>query len=331
MSTSAEPARSTAYGRDIAIRVVWQRIGMGLSFRNIAKRLQIGVGSAHRLFQRYIRTGEFSCRKKSSTRPNVRKLDQYCELYIIALLLENPGLYLAEICQRIEQATGIVVSGSTVCRLLKRNGITRKKISQIAKQRSEVFRGVFMAQMMLYPTNFFVWLDEMGSDKRDQIRRFGYHIRGLTPVYRRRHGRGTRVSSIAAICSEGLISHEIVTGTTNGEKFYDFIRGSLVPNMQPFPAPRSIIILDNCSIHHIQPVKDLLQSVGILLIYLPPYSPDYNPCEEMFSFVKYYLKDHDEILQSTTATINRTILQAAFNAVTKSLCINWIKHAGYTM
>ena len=50
---------------------------------------------------------------------------------------------------------------------------------------------------------------------------------------------------------------------------------------QPFPGQNSIIIMDNCSIHHIQEVKDLL---GVLLMYLPPYSPDFNPIEELFSF-----------------------------------------------
>ena len=92
---------------------------------------------------------------------------------------------------------------------------------------------------------------------------------------------------------------EMITGTTNGETFFDFIRGSVIPCMQPFPAPGSILVMDNCSIHHIQEVKDILDQAGILslLLYLPPYSPDLNPAEEMFSYVKYYLKDHDEILQ----------------------------------
>ena len=79
--TSAEPTRKTPYGKDIAIRVVWQRLGMGLSFRDIAKRLQIGVGSAHRIYQRYMQTSVFtpSDRRK---RPELRKLDELHELYI---------------------------------------------------------------------------------------------------------------------------------------------------------------------------------------------------------------------------------------------------------
>ena len=50
--TSAEPARTTAYSPDIGWRVVWQRLGMDLTFKQIAQRLQIAVGTAHRIFKR---------------------------------------------------------------------------------------------------------------------------------------------------------------------------------------------------------------------------------------------------------------------------------------
>ena len=56
--TSAEPARTTAYLLDIGWRVVWQRIGMGLAFNEIAIRLQIGVGTADRLYVKYVDTGD---------------------------------------------------------------------------------------------------------------------------------------------------------------------------------------------------------------------------------------------------------------------------------
>ena len=59
---------------------------------------------------------------------------------------------------------------------------------------------------------------------------------------------------------------------------------------------KSVIKMDNCSIHHVRVVKDLLDSAGIITLYLPSYSPDYNPIELAFSSVKYYLKEHDELL-----------------------------------
>ena len=109
--TSAEPARTTAYSPDIGWRVVWQRIGIGLTFKEIAIRLQIGVGTAHRLYARYVDTGD-AVPKMQPARPDSRKIDNLHELYIIALIHENPAIYLHEICAKIVEATGITVSGS---------------------------------------------------------------------------------------------------------------------------------------------------------------------------------------------------------------------------
>ena len=74
-------------------------------------------------------------------------------------------------------------------------------------------------------------------------------------------------------------------------------------------------------------MKMLLEDAGILLIFLPPYSPDLMPIEEAFSSVKYYLKDHDELLQTVTDPF--PIVHAAFNTITAKKCKGWISHCGY--
>lgn len=324
--TSVEPSRTTGYSPDIGWRVVWQRIGQESHYKDIAKRLQIGVGTAHKIFKRFECTGDVRPLRRG-VRPDKRKLDGHHELYIIALVAENPGISLHEICLKIEEATYVSVSGPTVCRVLHRNGFTRKKIVQVAKQRSVEFRANFMAHALQFPRNFFVWVDETGSDRRDQIRKFGYALKGLTPIYHRLLVRGSRVSSIAAMCSEGVVDYELTDSTVNAGKFYDFVRGQLIPNMQPFPGDRSIIVMDNCTVHHTQQLKDLVESAGVLLLFLPPYSPDFNPIEELFSYVKYYLKEHDDVIQALNDIT--PILKSAFDSVTSSQCNGWITHSGY--
>ena len=267
--TSAEPKRTSAYSQDIALRVVWMRVGMDLTFRRIAIRLQIGLGSAHRLYQRYVRSGNFTASKRSN-RPQCRKLDEHHELLILGLLMENPGLYLNKICSKIQEVTGATVSAATVCRLLKKHGYTRKKIRQVAKQRCEELRGLFMARVLNFPREFLVWCDETGSDRRDQIRKFGYSLRGQSPVYHRYLVRGTRISSVLAMTLSGVLTYEFHSGTMDGEKFFfNFVHVMLIPNMQPFPGPHSILIMDNCSIHHVDEVKAELQAAGMLVIFLP--------------------------------------------------------------
>ena len=186
----------------------------------------------------------------------------------------------------LRQNLCITVSGSTVCKVIHRNGLTRKKLIKVALQRSTDFRGAFMANVLQYPRDFLVWVDETGSDRRDQLRKFGYALRGQPAVCKRLLTRG--ISAIVAMSSDGVEAYELSEGSTNSSTFLDFVRGSLIPTMQPFPDKHS---MDNCSIHHVQEVKDFIEQSGILLLFLPPYSPDYNPIEELFSYLKYYLKE----------------------------------------
>ena len=96
---------------------------MGFTFRQIALRLWIAVSTAHRIFVRFRDTGELSPKKNTrKRRTRSQKLDDLHELYIIGMIVDNPGLYLSEIMSRIKKAMNIVVNGSIVCRLLHRNG-----------------------------------------------------------------------------------------------------------------------------------------------------------------------------------------------------------------
>ena len=114
-------------------------------------------------------------------------------------------------------------------------------------------------------------MDETGTDARNHVRKFGYSLRGMIPTYTRSLARGRRVSAIAAISTDGYVGTELTYGTVNGEIFADFIRGTLIPEMKPYDGAvkKSVVIMDNCSIHHVEGVKSLLDNAGILLYYLP--------------------------------------------------------------
>jgi transposase len=114
----------------------------------------------------------------------------------------------------------------------------------------------------------------------------------------------------------------------NGDVFSDFVRGSLIPEMRPFDGcnPMYIAVMDNCSIHHTQEVADLFLQAGILLIFLPPYSPDLNPIELAFGYVKGYLKEHQDLLGLMP---HKDLVQAGFESITQSQCKGWITKCGY--
>ena len=328
--TSAEPCRRKAYHSDLRWRIVWQRLALELTFKQIATRLNIAISTAKSIYSLFEITGDVEPKLTCGSRRELRKLDDHMELFILGLILDDPSLYLSEVCDKVEELSGIQVSQATICRLLKRHGLTRKKIRQIALQRSDSLRGSFIAQALLYKRDLFVWLDETGCDKRSCMRKYGYAIRGETPKCHRILVRGQRISAIATISTEGLVALELKSsGSVDSDHFYDFVRGSLIPQMHPFDgsSPKSIVIMDNCSIHHVSEVKQLFDAVGVLVFFLPPYSPDYNPIEETFSYVKYYLKQHDQLIQ--TIGNPEVIVKAAFNSITPSHCKGWIDDCGY--
>ena len=89
---SAELGRKAPYSSDLRWRVVWQRIGMELTFREIANNLCLSLGTVHNHFKRFQMTCEVA--PTVSNRDSTRKLSQHDELIIIGLLLDDPSLYI---------------------------------------------------------------------------------------------------------------------------------------------------------------------------------------------------------------------------------------------
>ena len=86
--------------------------------------------------------------------------------------------------------------------------------------------------------------------------------------------------------------------------------------------------MDNATIHHVDGVRDLIETqVGARLLFLPPYSPDLNPLEEVFSQVKKIMKQNHSLFQTFSAP--RVLLTLAFGLVDKEDCHSYIAHSGY--
>ena len=90
--------------------------------------------------------------------------------------MASPDLRLKEIVDKVQEITGVSVDISTICRLLAQHGLTRKKLQHVALQRTVELRSSFMASVYTFPTDMFVWIDESGSDSKDQLRRYGYAL-----------------------------------------------------------------------------------------------------------------------------------------------------------
>ena len=165
-----------------------------------------------------------------------------------------------------------------------------------------------------------IFIDETGSDRRDCIRRYGYSLRGKPLLSKRLLIRGERINFIAFVSMAWLLDLKAMACTVDGDKFYDLIQASLLPHLMPFDSynPHNIVIMDNCSIHHVPGVLEMIQEVGALVHFLPPYSPDYNPIEEAFSKVKANLKAMEFKVDSSVDTEN--LVLASFSTITQKDC-----------
>ena len=133
-----------------------------------------------------------------------RTLDAFGEMTLMQSLLDRPNAYLDELQLELQAHTGVHVSLSTIYRTLQRLGFTRKKLRYVVLKRSEVDRATCMEEMEYINAEMIVWIDESGSDRRDSIRRYGYHLRGLTPVSYNLGPQGKRLSVTTALSTRGI-------------------------------------------------------------------------------------------------------------------------------
>ena len=103
----------------------------------------------------------------------------------------------------------------------------------------------------------------------------------------------------------------------------------LLPHLMPFNGvnPHSVLIMDNASIHHVNEVVEMIQGVGAMVIFLPPYSPDYNPIEEAFSKVKTLVKEYESNLEMDNMDVEDIVL-SAFSSITNDDCMHWTQDCG---
>ena len=141
--------------------------------------------------------------------------------------------------------------------------------------------------------------------------------------------RGKRISSIGVMGLTGILDVYSTTGTVDENVFCDFLERCVLPQLLPFDGvnSNSVILMDNASIHHTDRVVSLISSVGALVHFIPPYSPDLNPIEECFSKVKGYLKEHEHEIADYN-DVNEFVMRA-FCTVTSDDCEQYFHHAGY--
>jgi transposase len=223
--------------------------------------------------------------RTSKITPEVENAIQY-------IVQAMPFIYLDEISDFIQDCFDIQLHKGTVSKLLKRFEVTRKRLTVQAAQRELLLRQDYQFKIRGFTADQFVFVDESGSDVRTGDRRYGYAESGVQAVVKRWLQSRKRVSVLPAYTVEGYITSITFEGTCTGDMFEAFIIDHVLPKMRPFPESRSVLVMDNASIHHsnLPVIQAACDAKRVELIFLPPYSPDYNPIEESFADLKSFIR-----------------------------------------
>jgi hypothetical protein len=244
-------------------------------------------------------------------------------------LLEKSDLYQDEMVHFLRDEFDIEVSTQSVGRALRSIGWTKKKIRRIAKRQNADLRDFYLYNTKELSPEQFVFIDESGTDKRGGFRRTGWSPLGVTPVQVARFQREQRYQILPAYTQDGVLFSRVFQGTIDGAVFEEFIEQAL-PFCGPYPAPYSVLVMDNAAIHRSERIEQMCRDAGVKLLYLPPYSPDLNPIEEFFAELKAFIKRYWSIYEESPEQGFDTFLEWCIDVVggNKSSARGHFRHAG---
>jgi len=135
--------------------------------------------------------------------------------------------------------------------------------------------------------------------------------------------RFERTSILSSVRANGDLVPLVYEGALNGDLFKAYISQCLVPTLRK----GDIVIMDNLTSHKVAGVVDPIIAAGAQVVYLPPYSPDFNPIEMMWSKVKAYLR---KVKARTKESLEKAIVEA-LDLVTTDNILAWFKECGYSI
>jgi transposase len=202
-------------------------------------------------------------------------------------------------------------------------GLAQKKTAHASEQdRPDILkrrRAWFEGQLDLDPERLVLidetWASTSMARRHGRCRR-GERLRSGVP-----HGHWKTTTLVAGLRRSGMVAPWVLDGSINRDAFTVYVRQVLVPELEP----GDIVVMDNLSSHKAPAIRQAIEAAGATLLFLPPYSPDFNPIEQAFAKLKAHLRRAAE----------RTI-HGLWNAIGHILdlyspqeCANYFAHAGY--
>lgn len=167
-----------------------------------------------------------------------------------------------------------------------------------------------------------VFLDESGVNT-DMARLYARAPGGERAVDAVPLNTGISTTMLSSVRMDGELVFTTFPGAVNGEKFKAYLEDFLIQTLRP----GDIVVMDNLRSHKVSGVIELVESVGATVLYLPPYSPDLNPIEQMWSKIKAYLRK----VKARTVDALLSAIPVVFASVLSSDILGWFSACGYSV
>jgi putative transposase len=273
----------------------------GNSYRKVAAALDIGKSSVHRWVHALHKVIGCQKRKKYVRKPKFPTL-----VADVKALFQSDRLQFCDL-HTIQHALPYKVSKSWLRIAIRKARVSRRRfqnLKKIAGKKEPTERiHTFKDTVKNIPLEQIVCLDETGFLNHGNAI-FGYFQMGKYPAVCKTPQR-EKVSCIMAISSSGVVHDHVQATPYNQASFLAFL-DALAPKLQTHV---KYILMDNVAFHRSKKVTDYLESKGLQILYIPPYSPNFNPIEEVFAslkrqFRKRYLVERIPFSESVTAAIS---------------------------
>ena len=183
-------------------------------------------------------------------------------------------------------------------------GVAAQKKTLSASERDAAARAAWREEAAALDPADLLFLDETSTHTAMTRRRAraprGQRAPGAVP-----RNRGPNVTLLAALGPTGIATALSIEGAATREVFDGFVERLLAPALRP----GQTVVLDNLAVHKSAAAQALVETAGCRLLFLPPYSPDFNPIEPIFAKVKAALRaaaarDHDHLLEATKSALD---------------------------
>lgn len=166
----------------------------------------------------------------------------------------------------------------------------------------------------------FVFLDETGAST-NMVRTYGRAMGGARLVSATPHCHWRTTTFVAGLRTAGLVAPLALDRPMTGELFRAYAEQVLAPTLRP----GDVVVMDNLSAHKVAGVRAAIEAVGASVLYLPPYSPDLNPIEQVFAKLKAILRK----AAARTRDALWDVVAKALDAYPPDECQRYIVNAGY--